>query len=98
MSRPVDTCSFCGGPDYVPHERIQCATSIIQSQREALEAAVASIPTTWLDPLLTGPDRVMGQPPYDGEDIENLLRAVKARVAKRIDAILGQAGKEGKDG
>lgn len=38
------------------------------------------VPCNWLDPLLTGPHAVIGQPPYDRRDIEILLRAVAARI------------------
>lgn len=40
------------------------------------------IPTTWLDPLLTGPDKALtGEPGKWGcPDIENLLSAIKARI------------------
>jgi hypothetical protein len=40
------------------------------------------VPTNWLDPLLTGKDRAIGQPPYNCRDIENLLRAIKKRIAR----------------
>lgn len=39
------------------------------------------VPTNWLDPLLTGPRAVLGQPPYTCADVERLLRAVKQRLA-----------------
>jgi len=38
------------------------------------------IPTTWLDPLLTGKDKVIGEHPYNGKDIERLLSALKKRI------------------
>ena len=38
------------------------------------------IPTSWLDPLLTGPEAIMGRPPYHYKDIERLLQGVKKRV------------------
>ena len=41
------------------------------------------VPTTWLDNLLTGKEAVIGQPPYNCKDIQNLLLAVK----KRIEAV-----------
>ena len=48
----------------------------------AVAEAVRAIPTTWLDPLLTGPDgsRAIGSPPYDNHDIERLLFAVRSRL------------------
>ena len=46
-----------------------------------------AIPTTWLDPLLTGPKNVLGHYPYDGQDIERLLNAIRQRVAKAVAAL-----------
>lgn len=48
------------------------------------EAAVKAIPTTWLDSLLTGPDAVIGKPPYGVPDIEKLLSAVRDRVREAV--------------
>ena len=42
--------------------------------------AADQVPTSWLDPLLSGPTAVIGQPPYDCRDIERLLRAITARL------------------
>jgi hypothetical protein len=57
-----------------------------KAQEERASAASAGsladlVPTNWLDPLLTGKDRVIGEPPYNCQDIENLLRAIKERIA-----------------
>lgn len=42
---------------------------------------IESIPTTWLDPLLTGPESVLPDGyKYCPQDIENLLRALKKRL------------------
>jgi hypothetical protein len=41
---------------------------------------IACVPTTWLDPLLTGPDAVMGEPPWNCPEVEVLLRAIKKRM------------------
>lgn len=38
------------------------------------------VPTTWLDPLLTGPKAVVGAPPYNCKDIERLLWHVAERI------------------
>ncbi len=43
-------------------------------------AVVMAVPTNWLDPLLTGPSRVIGNPPYGCRDIEMLLLAIRERV------------------
>jgi hypothetical protein len=39
------------------------------------------VPTNWTDPLLTGKESVIGKPPFNCIDIENLLRAVRQRIA-----------------
>lgn len=44
-----------------------------------------AVPTNWLDPLLTGKDSGIGEPPYSGNDIEVLLRAIKERINKLSD-------------
>lgn len=41
------------------------------------------IPSSWLDPLLSGPTAVIGNPPYNGKDIERLLNAIRDRAARR---------------
>ena len=43
---------------------------------------VDMVPTNWLDPLLTGPKAVIGNPPYSCRDIERLLNAVKERLRR----------------
>lgn len=40
----------------------------------------AMVPTTWLDPLLTGPKAVIGQPPYNCKDIERLMWHLAERI------------------
>jgi len=41
------------------------------------------VPTTWLDPLLTGPDKTLpGDGPWGCPDIERLLTALKKRIAE----------------
>ena len=39
-----------------------------------------AVPSNWCDPLLTGKNAVIGQPPYDCQDIERLLNAVRERL------------------
>ena len=46
-----------------------------------------AIPKTWLDPLLTGPKKVLGPYPYEGADIERLLNAIRQRVGKTVAAL-----------
>lgn len=46
-----------------------------------LESRVlAAIPDNWLDSLLTGPNAVLGEPPWYCPDVERLLKAVRERV------------------
>lgn len=47
---------------------------------QAIDRCGKEVPTNWLDNLLTGKGAVI-KAPYNGTDIENLLRAVKQRVA-----------------
>jgi hypothetical protein len=53
----------------------------------ALRAAVlAAVPTSWLDPLLSGPD---SDPlPLDGIAVECLLLNLRARLGEVLDAAL----------
>jgi hypothetical protein len=46
---------------------------------DAIAAASACVPTSWLDPLLTGPEKVIGDKP-DCRAIEALLRGVQDRI------------------
>jgi hypothetical protein len=47
------------------------------------------IPTTWLDPLLTGPGAVLDGYTYTPKDIERLLLALKERMerAQKAEAV-----------
>lgn len=49
----------------------------------ALDKAIEQIPTNWLDPMLTGEEAVIGNPPYCCSDIERVLH----EVGKRIGAL-----------
>jgi len=50
------------------------------------DALLACIPTNWLDPMLTGPQRVVGDPPYDCRDIERVLLAIRYRIEAHVKA------------
>lgn len=51
-----------------------------------LQQALDAIPTNWLDPMLTGPDKVIGNgglmhgDKYTSRDIESVLREVRSRI------------------
>lgn len=51
-----------------------------EGYEQAKADALAVIPTNWLDPLLSGPDKVIHQSPCP--EIEKLLTALRARIAK----------------
>jgi hypothetical protein len=53
-----------------------------EKQRRAI---IDAVPDNWLDPLLTGPEAVIGkQGPYTARDIENVLRAIRERVIAAV--------------
>lgn len=64
----------------------------------AVRIAINAIPTSWLDPLLTGPHAVLGQPPYNCHDVERLLNALRDRMQVRFDeAVVAAQGKGAND-
>lgn len=50
--------------------------------RDEVERLKAAVPTTWLDPLLTGPEAVLGTRggQWGCPDIEKLLQAIRKRM------------------
>ena len=62
-------------------DKNDCAASLVRS-----DALLACIPTNWLDPILTGPQRVIGDPPYDCRDIERVLLAIRYRIEAHVKA------------
>lgn len=50
------------------------------AQPDLLLRVVRAVPDSWLDSLLTGPDAVVGAPPYGCPDIENLCKAIRVRI------------------
>ena len=48
-------------------------------------ALLAAIPTNWIDPLLTGPEAVIGKPPYGCPEIEALLTGVSNRMRRIVN-------------
>lgn len=45
------------------------------------EAVLAAVPDNWLDSILTGPNKVLGDGPvYTCRDIERVLLAVRGRL------------------
>jgi hypothetical protein len=49
-----------------------------------VKRAVEAVPTSWLDPMLTGPNAVIGNPPYGCPDIERLLNAIRQRITAHL--------------
>jgi len=56
-----------------------------QYRQDGINEVLEEIPTSWLDTLLTGKDKVIGEPPYNGIDIENLLNAIRNRIKSKIN-------------
>lgn len=57
----------------------------LEAENERLRAACnTAVPTSWLDPLLTGPLRVLYDPPWGCPEIEKLLLAIKARLSAAL--------------
>jgi hypothetical protein len=54
--------------------------SSVVSEKKGVRA-IDAVPMSWLDPLLTGPKAVIGNPPYGCPDIERLLNAIRDRLA-----------------
>lgn len=72
---------------------------IVARERAGLrEAVLGAIPMNWLDDLLSGPNVLIGAPPYGCPDIERLLNAIKERQRKifdeRIDTGTGSEWRE----
>lgn len=64
-------------------ERAKKAAQKARSKRD--KAILGAIPTTWLDPLLTGSDAV-AKPPYTCTDIERLLDSIRNRVQTILES------------
>ena len=65
-------------------ERDDCIDAKLLNDRltvaEAVrEACAKAVPRTWLDPLLTGPDRI-AETFSDGNSVERLIRAIERRI------------------
>ena len=69
-------------PQSVSIREIELA--LLKARRDGLNEAKDLIPNTWLDPLLTGPKAVVGNPPYTCTDIENLLREIRRQAAEKV--------------
>lgn len=56
------------------------------TDKEITERLADAIPSSWLDPLLTGKNKVIGEPPYDCPDIEHLLNGIRERIKAILKA------------
>lgn len=81
---------WIGANDIDPDAGVEGFTSdqlrdyALQAVKDERERCAAQIPTTWLDPLLTGP-RGMGQPPFSCQDIERLLKRLASAIRSLPD-------------
>lgn len=64
-------------------------TKLKATRRVALHAVVSqrifdrcrdAVPTSWLDPLLIGSKKVVGEPPYKRKDIVALCEGIRDRI------------------
>jgi hypothetical protein len=70
-----------GGYAFSAEEQLSAfARKVAESEREA---CAALIPTSWLDPLLSGNGSVIRELPADGPAIQSLLAAIAARIRSR---------------
>ncbi len=53
--------------------------AVKKADRLFYEKLLAVIPRNWLHPLLTGPDAVLGKPPWGCPDVERLLQKIEAQ-------------------
>ncbi len=53
---------------------------VVQQINRAFDEAAKAVPHTWLDPLLSGPDKVISEVINPAPDIERLSRAVRDRI------------------
>jgi hypothetical protein len=68
-------------------------TKTIEEIREGINEKIEkAIPNNWCDPLLTGEDRVIGDPPFSCQDIEQLLFAIKNKLIYGTDFLSIEVG------
>jgi len=53
-------------------------------KQEILDIIEKEVPNSWLHPILTGDNRILGEAPYDNRDIEKVCSSIKAQLIKRI--------------
>jgi len=51
---------------------------------DELERITAILPTTWLDSLLTGKDKIIGEAPFSCQDIETIYNHIRIQAVNRI--------------
>jgi hypothetical protein len=63
----------------------EIAKALRDAERRGLQRAAKLIPTTWLDPLLTGANSAVKGPPYTCPDIECLLDQLTQRILREAE-------------
>ena len=58
---------------------------IAEALRAERERAMVCVPSNWCDPLLTGPTGI-GQPPYNCNHVEQLLRGIRDAIRAMGDS------------
>lgn len=63
-------------------------------QPDLMLAVIRAVPDNWLDSLLTGPNAVVGAPPYGCPDIEALCKAIRERIRTVFGDLRQESGGE----
>lgn len=67
--------------------RLEDTTYCDALKQRLIKEALLSIPTNWVDSLLTGDARVIGEAPYSYPDLEKLLLAIRTRMEQRLKEV-----------
>lgn len=70
-------CTRLGWPGV---ESCEICDAITAAVAEKQEWCAKVIPTSWLDPMLSGPKSVMVPPPWGCQDIERLLHHIRTAI------------------
>jgi hypothetical protein len=58
-----------------PYRRVEALV-----RQQIAKELIDCLPTTWLDPMLTGKDAVLGKNPWGCPDIEKLINAIRKKM------------------
>jgi hypothetical protein len=67
-------------------ENAQLRAQVETARAKAIEECKACIPTSWLDPLLSGPGSFGKLLPLSGQHVEDLMRALHIRISQKVSS------------